>query len=106
MGSLGKLTYPRGFGGCYLRSRMRRFRPVVVAAFGAALILGSATLAWAQAEPLAGDAERKALYREGVDAAASGRWAEAKDLFNKVLAIRASPKVFFSLAQAEEQLGQ
>jgi hypothetical protein len=49
---------------------------------------------------------RTALYREGFDAASAGRWAEAKERFAAALAIRASPKVFFSLAQAEEQLGQ
>jgi hypothetical protein len=49
---------------------------------------------------------RTALYREGFDAATTGRWAEAKERFAAALAIRASPKVFFSLAQAEEQLGQ
>ena len=52
------------------------------------------------------EAERTALYRTGVEASAAGRWAEARERFAEALAIRASPKVFFSLAQAEEQLGQ
>ena len=49
---------------------------------------------------------RTALYTEGYDAASAGRWAVAKDRFAAALAIRASAKVYFSLAQAEEQLGQ
>jgi hypothetical protein len=49
---------------------------------------------------------RTTLYREGVDAATAGRWADARDRFREALAIRSSPKVLFSLAQAEEQLGQ
>ncbi len=48
---------------------------------------------------------RTALYREGVEAASAGRWMEARLRFSEALAIRASPKVCFSLAQAEEQLG-
>jgi len=49
---------------------------------------------------------RTTLYKEGFDAATAGRWAEAKDRFAQALAIRASAKVYFSLAQAEEELGQ
>jgi hypothetical protein len=52
------------------------------------------------------EARRTALYKEGFDAATAGRWAEARDRFAAALAIRSSPKVLFSLAQAEEQLGQ
>jgi hypothetical protein len=48
---------------------------------------------------------RTALYRAGVEAASAGRWMEARLRFSEALAIRASPKVCFSLAQAEEQLG-
>jgi hypothetical protein len=49
---------------------------------------------------------RTAIYHAAVDAAAAGRWADAKKGFAEALAIRASAKVFFSLAQAETQLGQ
>lgn len=49
---------------------------------------------------------RTELYREGVAAATAGLWTEARDRFRQTLAIRSSPKVLFSLAQAEEQLGQ
>src|SRR5579884_3065837 len=53
------------------------------------------------------DEERRtALYNEGFDAASAGRWAEARERFAAALAIRASPKVLYSLAQAEEQLGR
>jgi len=66
--------------------------------------LAAATTAQAQSPDV--EARRTALYREGVAAATSGRWAEAKERFAAALALRASPKVVFSLAQAEEQLGQ
>ena len=52
------------------------------------------------------EARRTALYRSGVEEATAGHWAEAKSRFAEALAIRASAKVFFSLAQAEEHLGQ
>jgi hypothetical protein len=76
---------------------------------GALLVL--ATSATALAEPTAvgataDEARRNELYGEGIRLASVGRWAEAKDRFAAALAIRASPKVFFSLAQTEEQLGQ
>ena len=62
----------------------------------------------AQAAP-PGDAQHaeqlRTLYREGVEAATAGRWSEARDRFLQVLAMRSSPRVLFSLAQAEEQLG-
>jgi hypothetical protein len=52
-----------------------------------------------------GEDLRTALYREATEAAASGQWAEARDRLRAAIAIRASPKVLFSLAQAEEKLG-
>jgi hypothetical protein len=51
------------------------------------------------------EARRTALYRAGVDAASAGRWAEARQKFSEAVAMRVSPKVCFSLAQADEQLG-
>jgi hypothetical protein len=68
----------------------------------------SASVARAQGEGASTpeEARRTALYKEGFDAASAGRWAEARDQFAAALAIRSSPKVLFSLAQAEEQLGQ
>ena len=54
----------------------------------------------------ADDAQRTELYREASRFASAGRWAEAKERLRAVIAIRPSPKVYFSLAQAEEQLGQ
>ncbi len=65
----------------------------------------------AQASPASnGDAHavegrRSALYREAAEAAKLGHWSVARDRLREVLAVRESPKVFFSLAQAEEQLG-
>jgi hypothetical protein len=70
-------------------------------------VLSSASLARAQegaATPE--EARRTALFKEGFDAASAGRWADAREKFSAALAIRSSPKVLFSLAQAEEQLGQ
>jgi hypothetical protein len=52
------------------------------------------------------DDRRTAFYRAGVSAAAAGNWGEAKESFRAALAIRVSPKVVFSLAQAEHHLGQ
>jgi len=52
------------------------------------------------------EARRTALYREGIDLGNAGRWSDACDRFRAVLSIRSSAKVYFSLAQAEEQLGQ
>ena len=54
----------------------------------------------------ADEARRTTLFHQGFDAASAGRWGEAKERFSAALAIRSSPKVLFSLAQAEEQLGQ
>ncbi len=77
----------------------------------ALLLLALGRPASAQPPPRGGGAaatedRRTALYHEGVDAAVAGRWAEAKERFVAVLAIRSSPKVLFSLAQVEEKLGQ
>jgi hypothetical protein len=52
------------------------------------------------------EAQRTALYREASTAAGAGHWAEARERLRAALAIRSSPKVLFSLAQTEEQLGQ
>jgi hypothetical protein len=52
------------------------------------------------------ETQRVELYREASKAAASGHWAEAKERLRAVLAIRSSAKVLFSLAEAEEHLGQ
>ena len=52
------------------------------------------------------EAQRTETYREAMKAAGAGHWAEAKERLRAVLMIRSSPKVLFSLAQAEEQLGQ
>lgn len=54
----------------------------------------------------AGEERRTALYRAASEAAAAGRWAEAKAQLTEALAIRSSPKVLYELGQAEEQLGQ
>jgi len=50
--------------------------------------------------------ERTALYAEGVAFANAGRWEEAAKRFRRVVAIRSAPPALFTLAQAEEHLGQ
>jgi len=50
--------------------------------------------------------ERTALYSEGVALANAGRWEEAAKRFRQVVAIRSAPPALFTLAQAEEHMGQ
>jgi hypothetical protein len=50
--------------------------------------------------------ERGALYQQGVELAAAGKWSEAVERFRKVVEIRASPKVLYTLGEAEEHAGQ
>jgi hypothetical protein len=78
----------------------------------ALLVVGASTVAEARAPAAASastedhEGQRSELYREATKAAGAGRWAEAKERLRAALAIRSSPKILFSLAQAEEQLGQ
>jgi hypothetical protein len=62
----------------------------------------------AQAPAGAGDreAQRTELYRDAVDLANAGRWADAAAKLQAVLAIRSSAKVRFTFGQAEEHLGK
>jgi hypothetical protein len=78
-----------------------------------ALLVTVAAVRTAGAQPLAPfgapsseEDKRTTLYHQGFDAATAGRWADARDRFAATLAIRPSAKAFFSLAQAEEQLGE
>ncbi len=86
----------------------RSFRAGALTRGAVAVLLAVAATASAQPAARSADVEtrRRTLYSEGVEAATKGRWAEAKERFGAVLAIRTSAKVLFSLAQAEEQLGQ
>jgi len=52
------------------------------------------------------EAERTKLYKKAVEAANAGRWSEAAETLRAVLAIRSSPKVRFTLGQAEEHASQ
>jgi hypothetical protein len=74
----------------------------LLAATSAMRLAGAQTASGVQAD----EDRRASVYREGVEAAAAGRWADARDRFQAALSLRPSPKVFFSLAQCEEQLGQ
>jgi hypothetical protein len=93
-------------------ARHRRRRTIPAFALALTAIGATATPAAARAPALGAasteerEAQRTELYREAMKAAGAGRWAEAKERLHAVLAIRSSPKVLFSLAQAEEQLGQ
>src|SRR4051794_8313424 len=78
------------------------FRSVLAAALASAAM---ATASSVLAQPTS-EAQRTDLYREATKAASAGRWAEAKERLRAAIAIRSSPKVLFSLAQSEEQLGQ
>jgi len=89
------------------RSRGARGRSAACAfVVFAALCPASVARAQGEAASSPDEARRTSFYKEGFDAASAGRWAEARDRFAAALAIRSSPKVLFSLAQAEEQLGQ
>ena len=75
----------------------------------AAVLLGVALVACpaiAKADAGEDEARRATLYREGVTLADSGHWAEAVKRFREVVAIRSAPPALFSLAQAEEKVGQ
>jgi hypothetical protein len=84
-------------------------RPVFALALAACASLAAPAAARGPDSAGTGDereAQRTELYREATKAARAGQWAEAKERLRAALAIRSSPKVLFSLAQAEEQLGQ
>jgi hypothetical protein len=50
--------------------------------------------------------ERATLNREGLALADAGKWAEALERFQRVVALRASAKGWFNLARAEEHVGR
>lgn len=50
--------------------------------------------------------ERTALYREGVALAEAGRWNDALQKFEKVVAIRSAPPALIALATAQEKVGK
>jgi hypothetical protein len=52
------------------------------------------------------EVRRAALYREGIALADAGRWKDAVQRFREVVAIRSAPPALFTLAQAEEHLGE
>jgi serine/threonine-protein kinase len=90
---------------------VERSRRAIVAVALAAIAVAPATAA-AQAPaataPPEGDreAQRTDLYKQAVDLANAGHWAEAAEKLRAVVAIRSSPKVRFTLGQAEEHVGR
>jgi hypothetical protein len=51
------------------------------------------------------EAQRTALYKDGVSLANAGHWEEAVAKFREVIAIRSAPPALFTLGQAEEHIG-
>jgi hypothetical protein len=51
------------------------------------------------------EAQRTALYKDGVALANGGHWEEAVAKFREVIAIRSAPPALFTLGQAEEHIG-
>src|SRR5262245_16639371 len=82
---------------------------VVVGIWGLALV-APAHRARAQAPAgSSGDAvegARTEMYREGVTLAEAGRWGEALEKFQRVVAIRSAPRALLALAAAEEHVGR
>ncbi len=85
---------------------MRPARAALVCAALAGASLCTPRNAGAPAAASADEERRAALYREGVDLANGGRWEEAVKKFREVVAIRSAPPALFTLAQAEEHVGQ
>ena len=76
------------------------------AGLGLALWLGVVTAGAQPGAPSAREAERTALYEQGVELAEAGRWAEAVESFQRVVAIRSAPKARFTLGEAQEKSGR
>ncbi len=58
------------------------------------------------AKTLAPEEERLLLYRQGLTFAEQGRWEEARQKFQEVVAIRSAPRALLALATAEEKSGR
>ena len=58
------------------------------------------------AAPSEDEVRRSALYREGVELANARQWAQAVERFRQVVAIREAPPALYTLAQAEEHIGE
>jgi serine/threonine-protein kinase len=101
-------------GAPWYNHRVERARWAVVAVAVAVLaapllpVTAAAQTPPAPATPADGDreAQRTDLYKQAVDLANAGRWADAAEKLRAVLAIRSSPKVRFTLGQAEEHVGR
>lgn len=71
---------------------------------GVALVLG-ASLVSAAPGSIGREAERTALFEEGVELAAQNRWREAAEKFEQVVAIRSAPRARYTLGEAQEKSG-
>ena len=75
----------------------------------AASLLGAASFAHAAPAAPSDDAiekERTEVYRQGVALAEAGRWGEALERFQRVMALRSAPRALLALASAEEHVGR
>ena len=73
------------------------------------MLIASPTFAQSPASPPSTDSreeERTALYREGVALAEAGKWHEALEKFQAVVAIRSAPAALIALATAQENSGK
>lgn len=90
----------------------RRNETLWVAVAVCAALLVAARPGLAQSGPAdtlidgASEKERTALYRDGVAAAEAGRWGEALEKFQRVVALRSAPRALLALAAAEEHVGR
>lgn len=80
-------------------------RSRLVWCIGFGLLLG-ASAASAQGLAPEREAERTALYEQGVKLAEQGRWPEAAEKFRAVVALRSAPRVLFTLGEAQQKSGK
>ena len=78
---------------------------LAAAAIAGALLVG-ASAGGAQPEASEREAERTAIFDEGVKLAEAGRWSEAAEKFRRVVAIRSAPRARYTLGEAEEKSGR
>src|SRR5262245_16871793 len=98
------VSLPRSRSSMGCRSCVRALLLVTVAALG---VRGRAARAQETVLPdEAIERERTGLYKEGVALAEAGRWGEALERFQHVVAIRSAPRALMALAAAEEHVGR
>ncbi len=71
-----------------------------------ALVVGALTATAAAQEPTPDPAAARALFEEANGATAAGRFADARDLYRRSLALQANPATAFNLAVALTRTGE